>query len=146
MTELAVAPEQASASEPWRPWLTAWLGGSVLAVANGGVRDVVLVKAIEEEPARQLSTLTLLILLTAYMWLLHRRWPITQVSTAFRVGLAWVAMTLVFEFGLGHYVEGKSWSTLLSDYDVTSGHIWVLVPLWVSVAPALIRWVQRRRT
>jgi hypothetical protein len=106
------------------------------------VRDVLLRRVMDEGPARQLSTLTLLILLTAYMWLLHRRWPVGEESTALRIGLAWVAMTLVFEFGLGHYVEGKAWSTLLQDYDITTGHVWVLIPLWIAVAPAVIRRAQ----
>lgn len=111
----------------------------MLAVANGGVRDLGLRRVMGEVPARQISTLTLLILLTGYMWLLHRRWPIAQERTALAIGLTWVAMTLVFEFGLGHYVEGKSWATLLQDYDITAGHIWIVVPLWVAVCPAAVR-------
>ena len=145
MSTLSVKPGRTAVARTWRAWLVAWLGGSVLAVANGGVRDLVLRRVMGEGPARQLSTLTLLLLLTAYMWLLNRRWPITEGSTALRIGLAWVAMTLTFEFGLGHYVEGKSWATLLEDYDITTGHIWILVPVWISVAPSAVRWAQSRR-
>ena len=132
------------ARRTWRPWVAAWIGGAALAVANGGVRDLGLRRVMDEVSARQVSTLTLLILLTAYMWLLHRRWPIAQEGTAFAIGLTWVAMTLVFEFGLGHYVEGKTWATLLEDYDLTAGHIWVAVPLWVAVCPAAVRRLQAR--
>jgi len=133
------------ARRTWRPWVAAWIGGAALAVANGGVRDLGLRRVMDEVSARQVSTLTLLILLTAYMWLLHRRWPIAQEGTAFAIGLTWVAMTLVFEFGLGHYVEGKTWATLLEDYDLTAGHIWVAVPLWVAVCPSAVRRLQARR-
>ena len=133
------------ARRTWRPWLAAWLGGAVLAVANGGVRDLGLRRVMGEVSARQVSTLTLLILLTGYMWLLHRRWLIAQERTALAIGLTWVTMTLVFELGLGHYVEGKSCATLLEDYDITAGHIWIVVPLWVAVCPAAVRRLQARR-
>jgi hypothetical protein len=33
----------------------------------------------------------------------------------------WLATTLGFEFGLGHFVAEKRWSTLLADYDRCAG-------------------------
>jgi hypothetical protein len=53
-------------------------------------------------------------------------------------------MTLAFELGFGRFVEHLSWSTMLADYDVTSGRIWALVPLWLLVGPAVIRSLQDR--
>ena len=44
-----------------------------------------------------------------------------------------------FEFGFGHWVEGDSWSTLLANYDVTAGKVWVLVPAALVVGPELVR-------
>jgi hypothetical protein len=29
------------------------------------------------------------------------------------IGLFWLAITLIFEFGVGHYMGGKPWSALL---------------------------------
>ena len=48
-------------------------------------------------------------------------------------------MTVAFEFGVGHWVAGDSWSALLENYDVTSGKIWVLVPAAMAGGPELVR-------
>jgi hypothetical protein len=32
---------------------------------------------------------------------------------------------------------------LLADYDLTTGRLWVLIPVWVTVAPYLFYRVQR---
>ena len=77
-------------------------------------------------------------LLTIYMWLLERRWPIPTRGTAFRIGAYWVALTIVFEFGFGHYVDGKSWTDLLNNYNLVDGQAWVLVLVWMAVAPAIV--------
>ena len=125
-------------------WTIGWFGAAVVAVANGGLRDLVYAPVTGEPAARQLSTVSLLMLLAAYLWWLNRRWPLPTTRTALRVGAAWTTTTLLFEFGLGHFVEHKAWSTLLADYDVTNGRIWVLIPLWVAIGPAVIRQLQHR--
>jgi hypothetical protein len=133
-----------STSAVFARWSIAWLGGSVLAVLNGGVRDLFLVRLLDEPQARRLSTMLLLLVLTAYIASLHRRWPLRGARQALAVGATWVSLTLAFEFGFGHYVEGKSWSTLLADYDLLAGRVWVLVPVWTLLAPLVISRVSGR--
>jgi hypothetical protein len=53
-------------------------------------------------------------------------------------------MSVAFEFAFGRWVEGDSWSTLLGNYDVTAGKIWVLVPAAMLAAPELARRVAAR--
>jgi hypothetical protein len=48
-------------------------------------------------------------------------------------------MTVAFEFGFGHWVDGDSWSELLENYDVTAGKVWVLVPAAMAAGPELAR-------
>jgi hypothetical protein len=81
----------------------------------------------------------LVALLAIYFWLLQRRWPLATTRDAVSVGAIWVALSVLFEFGFGHYVEGDSWSDLLRSYDVTEGNIWVLVLLWIGAGPAIVR-------
>ncbi|MDX6252789.1 MAG: hypothetical protein QOF10_6149 [Kribbellaceae bacterium] len=50
-----------------------------------------------------------------------------------------------FEFGLGHFVEHKPWQVLLADYDITSGRIWLLIPIWVAIGPTVIRGLRVNR-
>jgi hypothetical protein len=61
------------------------------------------------------------------------------------VGAVWALLTLAFEFGVGHYLLNRPWSVLLADYDLRAGRIWVLVPIAMAVAPALVRALQTRR-
>jgi hypothetical protein len=125
--------------------LTGWLGMVIIAVLNGTLRALVTQPLLGEEVARRVATGILLALLTAYVWALHRRHPIPTRLEAWAVGLSWVAMTLAFEFGFGRFVEGLSWSTMLADYDITSGRIWILVPIWTGALPTLVRRLQAPR-
>ena len=50
----------------------------------------------------------------------------------------WLGMTLVFEFGAGHYLFGTPWRALLADYNVLAGRLWVLVLIATMTAPALV--------
>jgi hypothetical protein len=56
-----------------------------------------------------------------------RRW-----IAAWQVGGVWASLTVVFEFGFGHFVGGKSWDELLDAYDIRKGGLWPLVPLWLT--------------
>lgn len=89
--------------------------------------------------AHQISTASLIALLAAFFRILERRWPIPSRRSAFLIGGTWLALTVLFEFGFGHYVDGKSWSKLLENYDLTDGHIWILTLIWIAVGPAGVR-------
>jgi hypothetical protein len=129
----------------WAAWLLGWLGMVVLALLNGTLRAVVVQPLLGEPVARALATLLLLAALGAWAWWLHRRHPLPGPRTAWAVGAAWVGLTLAFEFGFGRFVEGLDWSTMLADYDLTAGRIWVLVPLATLVLPEVVRRLQERR-
>ena len=122
-----------------RRWLTAWLGLAALGVANGIVREVAYVDTVGDHAAHQLSTFTLIAMIAGYTWWLQRRWPLISTADAVRIGVLWVVMTVAFEFGFGHYVDGASWSALLADYDITRGNLWILVLLTICVAPVFTR-------
>lgn len=122
-----------------RLWLVAWLGMVVMALLNGTLRALLTQPLLGETAARFLATLLLLAAIAAYVWWLLGRLPIPSEPLAWVLGASWLALTLTFELGFGGLVEGLSWETMLADYDITEGRIWVLVPLWVLVAPALLR-------
>jgi hypothetical protein len=128
----------------WRAWLLGWCGLLVLALANGTLRALVTQPRLGETVARALATVILLVALTALVWWLHRRRPISTARQAWAIGAAWVVLTLAFEFGWGGLVAGLSWSTMLADYELTAGRIWILVPVWTALAPAVVRRAQRR--
>jgi hypothetical protein len=127
----------------FRRWLVAWLGGSVLGVVNGVVRETAYRERVGETTANQISAATLVALLALYFVALQRRWPIPTRTQALAIGGAWAVLTVVFEFGFGHYVDRKSWDELLENYDLASGHLFLLVLLWVGIGPAVVRALRR---
>lgn len=134
---------------PWRGrtqrrWLVAWVGASLLGVVNGATRELLYKDRVGESPANQISVATLIGLLALYFWVLQRRWPLATTRDALSIGAIWVALTVVFEFGFGHYVDGDSWEDLVSNYDVTAGNLWLLILLWIGVGPATVRALSAR--
>ena len=53
------------------------------------------------------------------------------------IGLAWLGMTVLFEFIFGRLMVRKSWGELLQAYDITSGNLWLLVLLVIAISPIL---------
>jgi len=133
---------RSAARTPFAIWAAAWLGGPVLGIANGTLRQVVYARRLGELRAHQVSTVTLAAALTGYVRAVDRRWPIATGRDAALIGAGWTASTVAFEFGFGHYVAKEPWRKLLRDYDVSAGRIWGLVLLSIAAAPALAR---RRR-
>lgn len=115
----------------------AWLGMMLLAILNGLIRERFYSYRFGELAAHQVSTVTLLLLLAGYVVLLAQFWSLRTITEALITGVLWLVMTLAFEWGFGRYVAGHSWQRLLADYNLTAGRIWVLIPLWMLIAPLL---------
>lgn len=111
-----------------------WIPMVGIAVANGLLREALLNHYLEERPARQVSTLLLLSFFALYIGWVSARWPLATPQEAVITGLIWLVLTLLFEFGLGR-AGGQSWKAMLEEYNLLAGKIWVLVPLWVAIAP-----------
>jgi uncharacterized membrane protein len=79
--------------------------------------------------------LILAIVLVALPWL-----GSAAVTGYIALGLAWVCLTLVFEFAFGRLVQEKTWPELLQAYTFRDGNLWPVVLLVVAAAP----WVAAR--
>ncbi len=100
-----------------------------------GLRQAWYGKHLGELQAHQVSTLTAIVLFSVYIWFVMHVWPPASETQAIAVGLLWLAMTVAFEFLLSHYVAGHPWDRLLHDYNLFTGHVWVILLAWVTVAP-----------
>jgi hypothetical protein len=120
-------------------WIGAWLGATTLGVANAAVRQLAYADRVGELAAHQISTVTLLAALTYYIWLLDQRWPVPTTRTAIAIGASWAVLTVLFEFGLGRYILGSSWSDLLANYNLAAGRIWIVVLVWMALEPAVLQ-------
>lgn len=123
-------------------YILIWIPMILIAVLNGTVRDVWYKKYIGELAGRQLSTVSLIILFGIYMKFLFKKYPVESEIQAVFIGVLWLILTLAFEFVLGRF-GGHSWANLFDEYNILKGRIWILIPIWVAMAPYLffkIKW------
>jgi len=125
-------------------YIAAWLPMVAIAVLNGAVREAWYGKRVPELCAHQISTASGVVLLGAYIWVIIRVCPPDSPEQAIGVGLIWLGLTFAFEFLFGHYVARHSWSRILRDYNVLAGRVWVLVLVWVAIAPYVFLRLQRQ--
>ena len=114
--------------------LAIWALILVLAIANGTLREAVLMPNFGRMPSFLLSgfLLSSVIVLVAYFalsWIGAR----SDQELAL-VGLEWLSATLIFEFTFGLF-RGKSLAEILEAYTFKDGNIWVLVLLVTALAP-----------
>jgi hypothetical protein len=126
----------------WK-YVLAWFPMVAIAIANGVVREAWYGKYLSELAAHQISTLIAVILFGVYIWFILRIWGPASAAEAIRIGLLWLAMTVPLEFLFGHYVAEHSWERLLHDYNLLAGRVWLLVLVWVTVAPYLFFRIRR---
>lgn len=119
-------------------YLLVWLLLAIVAIANGTVRQATYGKLFSELAAHQVSTATAIIASGIVVWFVHRSWPLESTAQAWIVGCCWLVMTIVFEFGFGHFVAGHSWTRLLADYNLLEGRVWSLFLAWIFVLPVVI--------
>lgn len=117
--------------------LGVWAAMAVVAVINGGFREIVLVPRLGEYAAHVVSTglLVSAILLVSFAYF---SWTPTDYSPAELVGVGsvWTVLTVGFEFVVG-YVEGTPVSVTLGQYNVLAGQVWIVVPIALLISPLL---------
>lgn len=124
-------------------YLLAWIPMVFIAIGNGSLRERWYGKRLPELAAHQVSTFLAVVLFGIYIWAIIRFWRPESAAQSIQIGLWWLALTVAFEFLFGHYVAGHSWSKLFYDYNIFSGRVWVLVLVWITVAPYLFYRIQR---
>lgn len=126
----------------WR-YLIAWVPMVFIAIANGLFREKFFANRLKELHAHQASTATLMILFGIYTWVVLRIWKPESARQAIIIGLIWFVLTVAFEFSFGHYVAGHSWSRLFNDYNLFAGRLWILILIWVAIAPYVFYQLQK---
>jgi hypothetical protein len=116
-------------------YVLAWVPMVLIAIVNGAIRELGYGKHLGELRAHQVSTMTAVLLFGLYIWALTRLWRIESPGQALTIGFIWLGLTVAFEFLFGHYVMGHPWSRLLHDYSILAGRIWVVVLIWITIAP-----------
>ena len=115
-----------------------WFAIMLIAILNGAARDMLLVPRLGDLVARALSCLTLATLIVLVTWVSLRWIHPPSLGDAWTIGVMWLAMTLTFEFVAGHYLFRTEWSTLLADYNLFAGRLWIIVLVATTIAPAFV--------
>ncbi|HEX5760615.1 MAG TPA: hypothetical protein VF121_15620 [Thermoanaerobaculia bacterium] len=120
----------------------AWLGFGAVVVALGAVREALLRPRLGALRAEQLETIVAsAAVLALIVWFV--RATRTTRRQALVLGVAWVVLTLLFEFGVFHLALGVPMDELLAAFDLPHGRLWPLFLLTLLVGPLLAR---RRRS
>lgn len=110
---------------------------TIVAVLNGLFRTFVLMRFLEEQHARQISSLMMVVLLFWYTEFTYGKLAIKKASDAWTTGATWLLLTVVLEFCIGFFVSKLSLQAILADYNILAGRLWLLVLLGVLLAPYL---------
>ena len=104
---------------------------------HGTLRQLFLAPLVGDFSARRISFFiaVLLIFLITYFSI---RWiNAPTVKSLFAVGLMWMILMTLFEFGLGHFVMNYSRERMLEDYDLSRGGLMAFGLLFMFFAPWL---------
>jgi len=115
--------------------LLLWAAIIPMAIANGILRDAVLVRSFGQNRARTISGLSLSALILTWIVLTIPWVPLPSLMQYAGVGLLWLTLTVAFEFFFGRVVAKKSWQELLRAYRFENGDIWPVVLMVVTVSP-----------
>jgi hypothetical protein len=127
------------------PCALAWCVMLVVSVANGALRDLSYGPQLGALAGHQLSTAIGAVLLGGVIAGFVRRYPPASDRQALAIGLAWTTATVAFEFLFFHYAGGHAWAELLANYDLSRGRVWVLLLIWIALAPVILRPRQESR-
>jgi hypothetical protein len=117
--------------------LLVWVGLLIVAILNGGFREAVLAPRLGRSLAHGLSTVMLSLFIVALGWMTTPWVAPRSLQDAWLIGGVWVALTLAFEFLGGHFIFGRPWQTLLADYNLFAGRIWVMVLIVTLMTPVI---------
>ena len=117
--------------------LAIWAAFIPIAILNGLIREKFLVPLLGQRIALPISGITCALLFFLITWLSLQWLGPMKPSRYLQIGLAWLAMTVIFEFFFGYLVARKSWADLLQAYDITTGNLWLLVLVVIAVSPFL---------
>ena len=127
--------------------LALWFAILVLAIANGMLREALLVPALGPVTGLAASGVVLSLAIVAVAIAGVRWLKPSGAPGCWRVGALWLALTLAFEFSFGRLVQHKSWHELLQAYTFSDGNLWPIVLLATLLAPRLAAAIRRvRRT
>ena len=117
--------------------LGVWLLLAVLMSANGIFRELALKPALGATSADIVSAMLGIAIILGITWWLFRPLAGSATRDLVRASVLLVSLTVAFEFLVGHFVDGKSWSELVANYVIWRGRLWPIVLATIALTPFL---------
>jgi hypothetical protein len=114
-----------------------WLGMLVAAFLNGALREVLIVRLVGEQVGHVISVFLLSGAIVGITSVFVKALGPVPASTLLGIGLFWLVLSLLFEFGFFHYVMHEPWEKLLADYNLFRGRLLILVWLTTLFSPLI---------
>lgn len=112
-----------------------WFVFPFVGILNGVLREATYKNFVGDLPAHQISTATGIFFFGIIFYFIFKKWRIATSKHAILIGLTWLGLTILFEFGFGHFIMGNPWENLLHDYNLAEGRVWSLFLVWITIAP-----------
>lgn len=117
--------------------LAVWLIIITVESVHGTLRTLFLAPVVGNFQARQISFFTGVLLIFGITFFFIRWIAAPSVKSLFAVGLLWMILTALFEYGLGIFVMNYSWKRMFEDYDLSRGGLMAFGLLFMIFAPLL---------
>ncbi len=120
----------------WPKAFAAWLFIIAAESVHGTIRQLFIAPVVGDKPARQVGVLIGSAIIFVIAWACIRWIGAKTFGEQLRVGLLWVVLIVIFEFGLGAAL-GYAPERILSDYNPAEGGFMGFGLLFMLFAPAL---------
>lgn len=124
--------------------LSVWLIIIFCESVHGTLRQVLLAPRVGDFRARQISFFTGMLLIFGITCLFIRWIRAESTQRLLIVGLLWLTLTVLFEFGLGLLILGYSWNRMFEDYDLSRGGLMGFGLLFMLFAPLMAARLRNR--
>ena len=117
--------------------LLIWISITPLAILNGALRQLVLIPALGRSLAFPISGILLSLCIFAVSYLFIPRLGKAPKAAYVKMGLVWVAATIVFETIVSIF-EGLSFGEMLQAYNILTGDLWLLIVIFIGFVPRIV--------
>jgi hypothetical protein len=124
--------------------LIVWLTLIAVEFIHGIVRAIFLVPVAGDFRSRQIGVFTGSVLILAVAYLLVPWLKVSDKNSLVSIGVVWLVLTVAFEFSFGHFVFGRSWGDLASDYNIFRGGFLLIGMTVLLFAPVIAAWMRGR--
>ena len=115
-----------------------WFVMLLAAFINGGIREMLIAPRAGEQVGHIISVIVLSSAIFVIAYVFVKTLGTVPSSMLLLIGLFWLVLSLLFEFGFFHYVMHEPWSKLLADYNILRGRL--LIVVWLSTLLSPLVW------